>query len=516
MLEVYDRVLPSKDINTLIGLFLIAFFFFIIFGILERYRNLILLEIAELIEVQLRLKIIQISSIDFKKVNLIKDLDFFKKFISGQPTISFLDAPWIIIYIAVLFVFHSLLGYFALSAVIILIVISLLNYKFNSQIMINYNQRHFEENQFLNNLELSGQSIQSMGMQLQIFAKMNDKRNETQKIQKSLNYLSANIGSLIKFFKIFFQSFGFFFSSYLAVSGDITFGSIIATTILFTRALAPIDGVISLFNQYPAFKIISKNLSEVISLDNQIELEVQSYIPKGEYSLENVFLNSSRKKNLNILKNINFKIKQNETIAIVGLSGCGKSSLLQIIAGLKKPYLGNIFLDDLNLTDWNLEHLGKNVGYLCQSETFLSGTISENISRFNGDKNKVIKAAKLAGVHEMLQSMPDRYNTFIDPNGSTLSQGQKKKISLARAFYDDPKILLLDEPGDSLDEISTKKIIQSLLAFKKNMSTIILTTHHPLFLSIVDKIIFLEDGVVKFFGTKKSVLEKLNGYYDKK
>ncbi len=511
MLQVYDLVLTTKDVNTLLGLSLIIVFLYFIYGVLERYRGVILIGVSESLD-QKFLPVLQESFFqtnNLKNSSIINDLNNFKQFLTGQPILAFLDAPWFLIYIGTIYLLHPMLGMLALISTLVLFGLALINHLLSSSKLENSQKYMSAEKELIDNIYSASETLMVMGMKKGLLKQASYIRQMFLNNLTSASYTAVSLSAITKFSRILIQSAALGFAAYLAIDNQISAGSIIACSILLGRALSPIEGIINSWKQLGEFKSASKSIESILELVEFDEHTIQLGRPKGVFKLKEIQLRL-RDIGRPTLDQISFDINAGETLAIIGPSGSGKTSLLKIMAGIYQPTNGQVLLDGSDIRHRNKTELGKYIGYLSQTTDLLLGKISTNIARFSEiNSEKVLLAARLADAHSMIISLPEAYETKLGIFGTGLSEGQKRKIGLARALYDDPAILLLDEPGTGLDEVSIKNLLVSLKQLKQDKKTIVFTTHHPQFVELADKVVLLIDGNVKIFGSKEDVLKKL-------
>lgn len=511
MLQIYDRVLTTKDTNTLWGLSLIIVFLYFIYGVLERYRGLLLVGVSNSIDGEfipaLYESLFQ-SGQSSAKVS-VSDLNNFKQFLTGQPMLAFLDAPWFLIYVVTIYLLHPTLGFLATISILTLFFLALINH-FLSTSKLEKSQKHMlAEKEMIENIFYAKESLVVMGMKKDVLNQLSSLRGLFLSNLISASYRAVSLSAITKFSRILIQSAVLGYAAYLAIDNQISAGVIIASSILLGRALSPIEAIINSWKQFGEFKSSSKALGEVLDSTNLVGHTVQLGCPKGGYELRNVEL-KLRKEGRPTLNKVSFAINSGESLAIIGPSGSGKTSLLKLLAGIYMPNQGQVLLDSSDLSHRDKGELGQYVGYLSQTIELLRGKISTNIARFGEvDSAKVLVATQFADAHNLILSLPEGYETELDNFGSGLSEGQKRKVGLARAFYGDPATLFLDEPGSGLDEVSINHLLSTLKKMKQDGKTIILTTHHPQFLDLVDKVVLLIDGQVKIFGNKDDVLKQL-------
>jgi ATP-binding cassette subfamily C exporter for protease/lipase len=515
MLQVYDRVLTSYDKNTLYGLTLIVVFLYLVYGFMERYRGLILVGLSEMLDHKssgLIHNAILTPSLREKQQDIagLQDLNTVKQFLTGQPILAFLDGPWVFIFLLVIYMLHPLLGAVALLSVVVLFVIALFNQRATGPKLALAQQDASTERRFVSNALMGSESIQVMGMRGLLKQQMAKYRNAYLENHIDASQGGANWSSVGKFFRVVIQSSMLGYGGYLAINNEITAGMMIAASILMGRALAPIEGVINSWKQLGDFKKSYNNLDEILSTTRTENHSIDLGRPKGQLQLIDVGL-QLRPNGRPTLEKINLLVEAGETLAIIGPSGAGKTSLLKVMCGLYMPSSGQALIDGADLAHRDLDSLGKHLGYLSQTTELLAGKISENIARFGDISNDdVLSAAQMSGAHEVALSMPEGYDSVLGEAGAGLSEGQKRKLGLARAFYGKPAIVFLDEPGNGLDDASMLTIIKAIQELQKQGVTVVFTTHQSALVQLSNKVLVLVQGQVKYFGDKAQVLEKIS------
>jgi ATP-binding cassette subfamily C exporter for protease/lipase len=515
MLQVYDRVLTSFDENTLYGLSIIVLFLYIIYGLLEKFRGFILVGISEGIDAKTSYlvhdSIINPGVKDKQKgLSGLSDLNTVKQFLTGQPILSFLDAPWVVIYIFVIYLLHPMLGLVALLSVLILLLVAFINQSRTSPGLSEAQKQSVSERRFASNILNGADSIQVMGMGPILKARMQDLRSIYLENLFSSSIRGSNWSAVSKFFRTLIQSLILGYGGYLAINNEITAGMMIAGSILLGRALAPIEGVINSWKQLGEFKKAYANLNDILADVKDEKDSVDLGRPAGAVELKDVVL-SLRDQGPPTLRNVSVSLDAGEVLAIVGPSGAGKTSLLKVMCGLYTPQSGQALLDGAELANRDLNTLGHHMGYLSQTIEILAGKVSLNISRFNEiDNEELLRAAKLSGAHEAILNLPEAYETELGDGGFGLSEGQKRKIGLARAFYGKPAIVFLDEPGSGLDDASLLNVMRAIQQLQASGTTVVFSTHQAALVQIATKVLVLVNGEVKLFGDKKYVLESLS------
>jgi ATP-binding cassette subfamily C exporter for protease/lipase len=516
MLQVYDRVLTSYDENTLLGLSLIVVFLYFIYGLLERYRGLVLIGVSDALDSdlapELHAAVLRPSTKDRQnELGGLYDLNTVKNFVTGQPILSLLDAPWILIYIVTIAFLHPSLGFVALVSAGSLFALAVINQKLTEGKLDDAQKATKSERRLISNALGAADSIQAMGMQKGLASLLAHTRSDYLKNLLVASIWGVNLSSISKFFRTLIQSIAIGYGAYLAIYGEITAGMIIAASILLGRVLAPIEGIINSWKQLSAFKKSYANLDELLRSSPIVERSVALGRPSGRLELVDVSLRL-REHGKPTLDKVNLIVEAGETLALIGPSGAGKTSLLKVLCGVYKPQEGQALIDGSDLAFRDLAALGQHLGYLAQTTELLAGKASKNIARFSDeDSEAILKAAQLSGAHEMITALPEGYETALGDAGHGLSEGQKRKLGLARALYGDPALVFLDEPGAGLDDASLLSVVHLIQALKEQKKTLVFTTHQPSLARLADKIAVVVQGQIRLMGPSADVLEKLSG-----
>jgi PrtD family type I secretion system ABC transporter len=401
------------------------------------------------------------------------------------------------------------MGLFALISGLLLFALAIINQRLTGGRLLKAQQLMQTERRLIRNASASSDSIVVMGMRPALNLALKSIREQFLESQIVASVLGVNLSALTKFFRTFIQSAILGFGAYLAIRNEISAGMIIAGSILLGRILAPIEGIINSWKQLSEFKKSFANLDDVLTNIDKGSHTVDLGRPLGGYELLDVSL-SLREGGNPTLQNINIKIEQREVLAIIGPSGAGKTSLLKLLAGIYIPSSGQVRLDGSDLLHRNKDELGQYVGYLSQGTDLLEGRVSQNIARFGSiDSDSVIDAAKFVGAHEMMVSLPQGYETQLGDFGAGISEGQRRRVALARAFYGRPSLILLDEPGNSLDDAAVAAVGQAILSLKQDRVACIFTTHQINLARLADKILLIVDGRVALYGPSQEVISKI-------
>lgn len=515
MLQLYDRVLASRSEYTLLMLTVITVALFAMLGSLELVRSRILVRVGNKIDSELSPRIFNAM---FSMANKypgkasaqpLNDLTQIRQFMTGTPLFAFFDAPWMPIYIALLFVFDVYFGVFAIFAALIILSLTIINDKKTKDELENANKVYQSSTSFVSHSLRNAEVIEAMGMHENVKKRWMDKYIDFLNKQSRASDEAGLWSNLSKTLRMLFQSLILGLGGWLAIEGHLTPGMMIAGSIIMGRALAPLDlltGSWKLFvNARQSYYRLETLLGEFPITKEPTPLPA----PVGHIMVENLVVLPPNSQ-IPSIKNITMHVPAGEIVAIIGPSAAGKSTLARTMLGVWKPYSGKVRIDSAELDHYNKVDLGKYIGYLPQDIELFEGTVSENIARYNEpDPAKVVEAAKVAGVHEMILQLPQGYDTPIGVGGATLSGGQRQRIGLARALYDYPKIIVLDEPNSNLDDLGEQALVNAIIHLKKKGSTVVLITHRPAILNITDRIALLVEGTLKMYGPSADVIAAL-------
>jgi len=517
MLQVYDRVITSRSETTLILLTLIVIVLLLTMGVLEWVRSQILVKAGAKLDVLLNERLFNAT---FKNSlnsggavassQPVNDLTGLRQFLTGNGLFAFFDAPWLPIYIGVMFLFHPTFGWAAIGAAIMLIILALINEKVSSGPIGEANKVSIASSNYLTKNLRNVEVVESMGMMDNIRQRWQKMNNQVINLQAVASKRAGLITSISKSFRMIVQSLVLGLGAYLAINQEISPGLMIAGSILLGRALAPIDLMIGSWKGFVSARGAYARLNDMLQVVSAEKETMSLPDPEGHLSVERIVVTPPGAK-LPVLKGITFAVNKGESVAIIGPSAAGKSTLARVLLGLWPAAAGKVRLDSADVYTWNRMELGKHIGYLPQDIELFDGTVSENIARF-GDifPPAVIEAAKAAGVHEMILRLPEGYDTVIGGHGGVLSGGQRQRIGLARALYGNPAFIVLDEPNSNLDDAGEQALAIALKNLKEKDSTVIIISHKINIIAQVDKILVMADGVATLFGPRDEVWAQLN------
>ncbi|WP_428646529.1 type I secretion system permease/ATPase [Roseibium sp.] len=511
MLQVYDRVLSSGSMDTLLWLTLIAVFALTIYSVLERSRRMILGRMAGWLDRELNAPMLQQAMevrLSGKEARAgTRDVADLRKFYAGDSVLALLDAPWSPVFIAFIWLLHPVLGIVATGGALILLVLALTNDALTRrrQNMVAAATKSYQEAAM--RYVDAGETISPLGMARAVFDRWRERQAEVVSEQVLIADRTTTILAISRGLRLILQVVILAAGAHLVLLGEITAGAMIAASIVMSRALAPIERATGAWRGLVAARQARANLKELFAgVESRGGEHVSLPRPEGSLSFENVFYLPPGLEHP-VLSGIDLEIEPGENCAVVGPSGAGKSTLCRLAVGAWQPTRGHVRLGGADVYDWDPEELGPHIGYLPQLVDLLPGTVGQNIARFQAlDSEAVIRAAKLAGIHELVLSLPDGYETEIALHSRRISLGQRQRLALARSLYGNPALVVLDEPNANMDEAGDRAMIEVLTRLKKLGTTVIIVTHHVSMMSCSDKVLVLKEGAIAAFGPRDQVI----------
>ncbi len=522
-LQVLDRVLGSNNKSTLLLLSVIILFVYVSHMLLQVARSFVLIKIGEWLDNRISPELFAhaVTSASIRTSmggsQIIREFSTIKNFLTSVGINSLFDAPWSVIYIIVVFLIHPYLGWLTIFGALLMIFMAFINsYAIDSNLGSS-NDHALKGLHMAEIATRNAEAVQAMGMMNAVrnrWAAINRQALHTQSIA---SYRSGIITNITRFLRAIIAMAVTGIAAYLIISTfppEMTVGYMIASSIMVSRALAPFDHAVEVWRQISGALKAYRRINESFAKDAARPEGMSIPNPSGKLTVENVFFAHAPSPNEQpryILKGMNFVLEPGNSLAIIGPSAAGKSTLARLLVGIWKPTSGSVRLDELDVYQWNRQDFGKHSGYLPQGVELFSGTIKENIARMQEDPDPalVLEAAKLAGAHEMISRMSKGYETDIGVAGSLLSGGQRQRVALARAFYGNPKLVVLDEPNASLDDQGELALIDAIKNTKDKGISTIMISHRPAILSFVDMIMIIQEGVIVAYGPKEEVLAKL-------
>jgi len=514
MLSIYERVLYSYSMPTLYTLTIGAVIALIVMGILDFLRSRLLVHVGVDMDRTLSRPVFSEMLRDKCRIgglgyhDGLKDVNTLRNYFSGNAIFAFFDAPWTPLYILVIWLMHPLLGYFALAGAVLLFVLGIFQELLTRKKLAQAGAIEGDANQFVTACMRNAEVVNAMSMTPGVADHWRATSNEATRLQTQANSTGGAMTASTQSIRSAMQVLIFGLGAYLVLQNQSTPGIIIAASIIMRQALQPVERAMGSWRQTVDARAAYKRLDELIK-SMPVEEEMELPPPEGRLEAEGASLAID---GTTILRGVTFGLPAGEMMGLIGPSGAGKTTLCRLILGLWPSMGGKVRLDGYDVHAWDQAQLGPYIGYLPQDVELFPGTVSENIARM-GDvqPEKVVAAARLAGIHEMVLKLPKGYDTWIGDDGVRLSGGQRQRIALARAMYDSPKLVVLDEPNSNLDDAGEKALIQALKQLQENGVTTVIVTHKPALLNNVDKVLMLKEGMVSMFGPREEVFQKLMG-----
>lgn len=515
MLQLYDRVLGSRSQDTLIMLTLIVVVLFITMGLLEVVRSRVLVRVGNKLDSMLSQRIFDsLFELERKAPGRsssmpLNDLTQVRQFMTGNGLFAFFDAPWMPIYIIVLFIFHPAFGFFAIFAAIVLVGITIANEYSTKDKLAEANNLSRASTIYVDSNIRNAEVVNAMGMRNNISKVWADKYYGFLNAQNIASDSAGVWSNLSKSLRVMFQSLILGLGAYLAINMEVTPGMMIAASIIMGRALAPLDLIIGSWKGFSSARSSYERIEGLLNDFPKDKEYMQLPAPKGEITLENVVV-IPPSGTVPSLKGISMKIEKGDVVGIIGPSAAGKSSLARVMLGLWPLSNGVARIDKADISQWNREDLGQYVGYLPQDIELFEGTVSQNIARFGEvEPEKVVEAASKAGVHEMILKLNEGYDTKIGPGGASLSGGQRQRIGLARALYNNPVFVVLDEPNSNLDDVGEAALVEAIKTLRAGGTTVVIITHRTNVLQATNKLALINNGVLELYGNTNDVLNAI-------
>jgi ATP-binding cassette subfamily C protein EexD len=439
----------------------------------------------------------------------LSDLLSVRQYLSGQGPLAFFDAPWLPVYLALLFLFHPWFGFVGVLSGLVLIGLAIWNERATHDILAKANQESIEANQFTQRNLRNAEVVEAMGMLPRLRARWQKKQSQMLGTQAQASATAGLIGAISRTFRLTIQSMALGLGAYLALHKEISPGTVIAGSILLGRALAPLDSMIGSWRGFAQAREAYGRLDELLRSIPLRDAPMALPIPRGQISCEHLTVTPPGA-GAPVLRDIHLVIDPGTQVAVIGPSASGKSTLARSLLGLIRPTAGNVRLDGADPQQWDREQLGTFIGYLPQDVELLEGSVAENIARFGEvDAERVVAAASAAGMHEMILKLPAGYESQI-AGAHMFSAGQRQRIGIARAVYGEPPIIVLDEPNSNLDQEGEAALSATLAFLKGKGKTVVLVTHRPSALAHVDKVLLLMAGQVAAYGPRDEVIALLN------
>jgi PrtD family type I secretion system ABC transporter len=514
MLEVYDRVLPSRSVPTLVGLIILAGGLYIAQGILDLIRSRILVRIGTSLDEALSGRVFEtvvrlplIAGGRNEGLQPLRDLDNIRSFLSSMGPGAFFDLPWLPFYLAICFAFHVMIGLTALAGAVILVTLTILTEFMTRKPAREAMGLAARRNDLAAASRRNAEVLVAMGMSGRLTKRWGVANENYLTGNQRTSDVAGGLGATAKVMRMMLQSAVLGVGAYLVIHQEATAGVIIAGSILSARALAPVDLAIAHWKGFVAARQSWHRLNRLLGSLPPQGAPTRLQAPSKRMSVENVSIVPPGDQKV-IVHDVTFALESGNGLGIIGPSGSGKSSLVRALVGVWQPARGKVRLDAAALDQWASDVLGRHVGYLPQDVELFAGSVAQNICRFDPDaiSENIIAAAKEAGVHEMIVKMSEGYETQVGEQGVSLSAGQAQRVALARALYGEPFLIVLDEPNSNLDTEGDEALTRAIRAARERGAIVVVVAHRPIGIEAVDMLLVLKDGRVQAFGPKDQVL----------
>ncbi|TIX60640.1 MAG: type I secretion system permease/ATPase [Mesorhizobium sp.] len=517
MLQVYDRVIPGRSVPTLVGLAVFAGTLFVFQGALELIRSRLLVRTGMALDARLSRQVYAAlmrlplrTKLAGDGLQSLRDLDQVRSFMSSAGPTALFDLPWMPLYLAICFLFHFWIGMTALAGVVILFSLTLLAEIRTREPARKANSQAAARNTLAEATRRNVEVLQAMGFGSRIAERWSGINADYLDTNATASDLAGTLGTISKILRMMLQSGILAIGAYLVIHQEATGGIMIASSIMMSRALAPVELAIAHWRGFVTARQAWARLTQLLVLLPETAISVSLPAPVSALSVESISVTPPGERRM-VVQDATFALEKGVGLGIVGPSASGKSSLVRAIAGIWLPVRGTVRLDGATLDQWSPEELGNHVGYLPQDVQLFDGTIAENIARFEpqAPSDKILSAARAAGVHDLVIHLPEGYETRIGEAGSALSAGQRQRVALARALYGDPFLVILDEPNSNLDAEGEAALTEAIQRVRARGGVAIVVAHRPSALASLDQVLVMANGRIQAFGPKNEILNKI-------
>lgn len=517
MLQVFDRVLSSRSEATLGMLTLGVVIALIAMCVVDAARSHVLVEVGRRIDERLGETVLRhivrraSTPAPTGAETGLRDVATLRTFLSGANVVALFDAPWMIVFVAVIYLFHPAMGLLALCGALLLMILAWISEQTNRAAVEQLATASRQGSQFIDQGIRNADVLNGMGMTSAFAARWDALNRRTLDLMQSSSSRGGTLLASSRFLRQTLQVGMMGLGAWLVLDNNVTPGIMIAGTILFGRAMAPVEAVIGNWSGLVAARAAWRRLNELIPAVIDAPRRMRLPDPKGHLQLERIALAGIRPDSP-ILRQVDFDLPAGKSLGILGPSGAGKSSLVKILLGIWTPGAGKIRIDGAEIAHWDMDQLGPHLGYLPQDVELFPGTVAENIARFQSEPGEdVIEAAQRAHAYAMILKLPQGFETRLGEGGIHLSAGQAQRVGLARALFRRPRIVILDEPNANLDAEGELALLQALSEMKQEQTTVIMVTHKPSLVASLDYLLVLRDGRSEMMGPRHEVMARLSG-----
>lgn len=518
MLQVYDRVIPSRSVPTLIALSVFALLLFVFSGLLDVLRTRILARFAGIVDANLTDRVFAVIAGGPLKLKLggdilkpAQDLDQIRLFLAGPGPVTFFDLPWLPVYLVACFFLHPAIGWLATGTLVLLLLLNFAASWQTRKPTLEQSAQLSSRNAVGEDASRNAEILVALGMHSRAAARWNETADAASEAQRRTGDIAGLYSGLSKTIRQVVQSASLGLGAYLVVEGSLSGGAIIAGSIIVARALAPVEQLVANWRGLLSAQQAWKRLYRAFAAFPAEEARTALPAPSRSLSVEGVYVGPPGGAQRITVQNASFRLEAGTVLGIIGPSASGKSSLVRALTGAWPVLRGKVCLDGASLDQWSAEARSRHVGYMPQQSDFFTGTIAENIARLDRDADHaaIVAAAKAAGAHDMIVGLPDGYETRLGAGGETLSAGQRQRVALARALYGDPFLVVLDEPNSNLDAEGEQALAAALRGVKARGGIAVVVAHRDSVLAVLDRLLIMDQGAVKAFGPRDEILKAL-------
>ena len=515
MLEVYDRVLPGRSVPTLVAIGILALLMFGFQGLLDVVRSRVLVRIAGSVDQSLSRRVFELAAkLPLKAVTPaafqpVHDLDRIRSFMSTVGPAAFFDLPWMPLYLAICFLFHPLIGWTATVGGLLLVAITFATDYLSRQPARDASTVADSRMGLAEASRRNAEAVQAMGMGRRLGERWHDSNQRHLAAQQRVADIAGGMSALSRTLRMILQSAVLGIGAWLVINQQATAGIIIASSILTSRALAPVEVALAHWRSFILARQSWRRLNGLLAAVPAEQARMELPRPSATLALEAVSVSPPGANRL-VVQGIGLQLKAGQGLGVIGPSASGKSSLVRAMVGVWPTVQGKIRIDGAAIDQWSPEALGPHVGYLPQDMELFAGTVAENIARFDPDASSdtVIAAAQAASLHELILALPDGYETQVGDGGNALSAGQRQRIGLARALYGDPFLVVLDEPNSNIDREGDEALTKAILGVRARGGIVVVVCHRPSALAGVDSVLVMMAGRQQAFGPKEQVFQQ--------
>jgi PrtD family type I secretion system ABC transporter len=515
MLQVYDRVLASRSEETLVALFALVGLLYVFYGLIEYARGRVVARVGARLQEVLngpvfRAMLKRSVRRTRDRQGTLQDIDALRALFASPVILALFDMPWTPVFLAAIFIFHPMLGWVAVVGGAILILAAILNQLLTREMTARAAEQAQVSARLVAQAEAARDFVMAQGMGDAIAQRWIGLQTRAVELTMRASDRTGSFSSFIRAFRLFLQSAILAVGAWFVLQNELTAGAMIAASILLGRALAPIDAGVSQWGTVQRARAGWTALKTQLSPDSDPEPVTILPSPAAHLEVKSLSLHLQRG-DRPVLNQVSFHVKPGEALGIIGRSGAGKTTLARVLMGLVAPSAGEVRLAGATLDQYGPQALGRHLGYLPQEVQFFDGTVAENIAQMaeRPDDARVVAAAKSARAHDIILSLPDGYDTPVSGAAAALSGGQKQRLGLARALYNDPVILVLDEPNSALDADGTEALTSAIKSMKEAGRAVLIMTHRPTAISACDTLLVLDDGRATGFGPRDQIVKTL-------